>query len=82
MVTKVISELQSVSRLKIFPETGPRLSWSYMHCNGHTCTIHAIGTRDGVNSGLGIVHKSIPIPELELTWNCSCQNLAELDLEF
>ncbi len=24
MVTKVISELKSVSRLKIFPETGPR----------------------------------------------------------
>ncbi len=48
--------------------------------------------RDAVNSGIGIVHKSIPIPELDLfllnqfqfqnwIWNCSCQNLAELELD-
>ncbi len=36
--------------------------------------------RDWVNSGIGIgiVRKSIPIPELEL--DLLCQNLAELEL--
>ncbi len=30
MVTNVISELKSVSRLKILPETGPRCYWYFL----------------------------------------------------